>query len=402
MNQIPLILDACCGSRMMWFARQDARALFIDKRCETHAIDIGTPGTIGRAPIVVAPDVLADFTSLPFADESFYLVVFDPPHMERKQARGLLTRKYGILTGDWRANVAPWIRRMLPRAEAEWNAGLQMVGNAVPDFGNSAANTRTAAVRPQVDEVDALVRLYEGRLRGDESMNKHDIRHPHIGKGAAWFVWYVLATLLALALLVGSCAHAQAAPTLTFTPEFTRGLESVVPKFTWSTTPAAASCAASGATDWTGTKPASGTATLAAITASKTYTLACSWPGDDKAVLTWTAPTTYTNGSPLTIAKYQVRFGTNQADVDAGTGSAQTRDHNFPTSTTATVTGITTPGTYFFCVRVLDAAGMPSDCGKSAAGVMPSKVITGSANQSRSIALTVDPKPNTAQNVEAQ
>lgn len=99
---LPPVLDACCGSRMFWFDRKDPRALFVDKRRETHAIDIGTPGTIGRAPIVVDPDMLADFTALPFPDGSFALVVFDPPHIERKEALGLLTRKYGHLAGDWR------------------------------------------------------------------------------------------------------------------------------------------------------------------------------------------------------------------------------------------------------------------------------------------------------------
>lgn len=96
------VLDACCGPRLFWFDRKDQRALFIDKRRETHPIDVGTPGTIGRSPIVVDPDHIADFTDMPFEDESFHLVVFDPPHVERKEARGILTRKYGHLTGDWR------------------------------------------------------------------------------------------------------------------------------------------------------------------------------------------------------------------------------------------------------------------------------------------------------------
>lgn len=98
----PLVLDACCGSRMFWFDRSDARALFIDNRWETHEVDVGTPGTIGRSPIVIAPDVVADFTAMPFADGSFYLVVFDPPHVERQEARGAVTRKYGVLNGQWR------------------------------------------------------------------------------------------------------------------------------------------------------------------------------------------------------------------------------------------------------------------------------------------------------------
>lgn len=96
------VLDVACGSRMFWFDRADKRALFVDNRQEMHPIDIGTPGTIGRSPIVVSPDIIADFTALPFRDESFSLVVFDPPHIERQEARGLLTRKYGILKGNWR------------------------------------------------------------------------------------------------------------------------------------------------------------------------------------------------------------------------------------------------------------------------------------------------------------
>lgn len=96
------MLDACCGSKSFWFDKDDARALFIDKRRETHSIDIGTPATVGRNPIVVDPDILADFSALPFPTDSFSLVVFDPPHIERQQALGVFTKKYGILSGDWR------------------------------------------------------------------------------------------------------------------------------------------------------------------------------------------------------------------------------------------------------------------------------------------------------------
>jgi SAM-dependent methyltransferase len=99
---LPSVLDACCGSRMFWFDKADPRALFVDKRRETHPIDIGTPGTVGRSPIVVNPDVLADFTNLPFSNESFALVVFDPPHVARRQGSGIIEKKYGWLDGDWR------------------------------------------------------------------------------------------------------------------------------------------------------------------------------------------------------------------------------------------------------------------------------------------------------------
>jgi SAM-dependent methyltransferase len=101
-ERLPPVLDACCGPRMCWFDPRDGRALFVDRRREVHHVDIGTPGTVGRRPIVVDPDVLADFRRLPFADDEFALVLFDPPHIERAEARGLFTRKYGHLSGDWR------------------------------------------------------------------------------------------------------------------------------------------------------------------------------------------------------------------------------------------------------------------------------------------------------------
>lgn len=100
-SEFPPVLDVCCGSRMFWFDKHDDRALYLDKRRETHVIDKGTPGTKGRQPIVVDPDMVADFTDLPFPDNTFSLVVFDPPHIRRETAKGILTKKYGQLNGDW-------------------------------------------------------------------------------------------------------------------------------------------------------------------------------------------------------------------------------------------------------------------------------------------------------------
>jgi len=102
---LPPVLDACCGSRMMWFNDKDARALFVDNRKGIYPVDVGTPGTIGRSPIVVKPDMLADFAALPFPNESFWHVVFDPPHVMRKEALGVVTRRYGVLNGNWQEMI---------------------------------------------------------------------------------------------------------------------------------------------------------------------------------------------------------------------------------------------------------------------------------------------------------
>ncbi len=102
-EDLPPVLDACCGSRMFWFDRRDNRAIFVDKHEGTRIVDIGTHGTIGRKPIVVAPDKIADFTCLPFPDEAFWHVVFDPPHFHRGAgSTGKLAFQYGLLPENWR------------------------------------------------------------------------------------------------------------------------------------------------------------------------------------------------------------------------------------------------------------------------------------------------------------
>jgi SAM-dependent methyltransferase len=94
----PPVLDACCGSRMFWFDRKNPAALFMDKRAEQHVLSDGRD-------LVIAPDQIADFTDMPFPDASFYLVVFDPPHMNSLGANSWLAKKYGRLIGDWRDDI---------------------------------------------------------------------------------------------------------------------------------------------------------------------------------------------------------------------------------------------------------------------------------------------------------
>jgi len=138
------VLDVTCGTRSIWFDRADPRSLYIDRRRETVAVDVGTPGTVGRSPIVVEPDAVADFTALPFADGSFSLVVFDPPHVQRHEALGAVTRRYGCLNGDW--------REMLRKGFAECLRVLKPNGVLVFKWGESqfkvADIVKLAPVKP--------------------------------------------------------------------------------------------------------------------------------------------------------------------------------------------------------------------------------------------------------------
>lgn len=101
----PAVLDVACGSRMFWFDRADDRAIFLDKRTETHSLrDKSSAG--GARMLVVDPEIRADFTALPFKSESFSLVVFDPPHLVKNGKSGWLAKKYGKLGKDWRDDLA--------------------------------------------------------------------------------------------------------------------------------------------------------------------------------------------------------------------------------------------------------------------------------------------------------
>lgn len=101
-TELPPVLDACCGSRMFWFDRSDERAVFVDNRSESHTLpDISSRG--GSRPLEIRPDIVADFTALPFPDGAFSLIAFDPPHLLRAGPKGWQAKKYGKLPSDWKS-----------------------------------------------------------------------------------------------------------------------------------------------------------------------------------------------------------------------------------------------------------------------------------------------------------
>ena len=92
------VLDPCCGSRMMWFDKDDPRATFGDIRTETRELCDGRT-------LTVDPDVVMDFRNMPFEDETFRLVVFDPPHLVRLGKDSWTAAKYGQLLPGWRDDL---------------------------------------------------------------------------------------------------------------------------------------------------------------------------------------------------------------------------------------------------------------------------------------------------------
>ena len=103
------ILDVTCGDRTIWFQKHEPHTIYCDKRREEWEGDFGktlrVDGKKKHRHLVIDPDIQCDFTCLPFQDESFNLVVFDPPHIENLSEGAWMRKSYGSLDGDWKPMI---------------------------------------------------------------------------------------------------------------------------------------------------------------------------------------------------------------------------------------------------------------------------------------------------------
>jgi SAM-dependent methyltransferase len=85
------ILDPASSMRSFYFDRQDERVVFGDIReKETHLLSNGQI-------IDIEPDEVMDFKAIPYPDETFYCVIFDPPHLFDLSEKSWMRKKYGVL-----------------------------------------------------------------------------------------------------------------------------------------------------------------------------------------------------------------------------------------------------------------------------------------------------------------
>ena len=95
-----LILDPASSMRSFYFDKTDERVLFGDIReDETHLLTNGQT-------IKIKPDEVMDFRAIPYPDESFQAVIFDPPHMLNLSEKSWMRKKYGVLNKEtWRDDL---------------------------------------------------------------------------------------------------------------------------------------------------------------------------------------------------------------------------------------------------------------------------------------------------------
>ena len=95
-----LILDPASSMRSFYFDKKDKRVLFGDIRVkETHLLTNGQT-------IHIEPDEVMDFRAIPYPDETFKVVVFDPPHMLNLSEKSWMRKKYGVLDKEtWQDDI---------------------------------------------------------------------------------------------------------------------------------------------------------------------------------------------------------------------------------------------------------------------------------------------------------
>jgi SAM-dependent methyltransferase len=83
---------------MMWFDQNNPDVLFCDNRTVSDILCDGRK-------LEVNPDQIVDFRKMPFADGSFHLVVFDPPHLHKLGQDTWMAQKYGRLLPSWKDDI---------------------------------------------------------------------------------------------------------------------------------------------------------------------------------------------------------------------------------------------------------------------------------------------------------
>lgn len=140
------ILDVCCGSRMFWFDKKNENTVYMDIR--------EYDGTLcdGRE-LHINPDIIGDFRNIPFTDNKFKMVVFDPPHLEKAGDTSWLVKKYGKLGKDWSSDIKKGFDECMRVLEPygilifKWNEEqikLSTILKSIPYkplFGNKRAKT---------------------------------------------------------------------------------------------------------------------------------------------------------------------------------------------------------------------------------------------------------------------
>jgi hypothetical protein len=130
---------------MFWFDRNNPLVMYGDIRNESAVL------CDGRV-LEVKPDLIMDFTQMPFDDNTFKLVVFDPPHLRQLGSKSWMAKKYGVLKSTWQDDLKAGFNECMRVLEPEgilifkWNENQVTVNEvlkaieAKPLFGHTTGS----------------------------------------------------------------------------------------------------------------------------------------------------------------------------------------------------------------------------------------------------------------------
>jgi len=107
------ILDACCGGKNMWFNKNHPNTIYIDHRKRKKGHAHRSKNKYHK----IEPDYIMDNRKLEFKDNSFKLVVLDPPFFTRKEgydANSDMVQCYGFL------NPITWKKDLKKMFDEAW------------------------------------------------------------------------------------------------------------------------------------------------------------------------------------------------------------------------------------------------------------------------------------------
>ncbi len=106
------ILDATASNRSIWYQKNNPFTVFLDKRCGKEYMVTENSNFDNNCVIRVFPDVQAIWQHLPFIDNSFDMVVFDPPHLFKDKGTklSLISKRYGVFYNhSWKQELSEGI-----------------------------------------------------------------------------------------------------------------------------------------------------------------------------------------------------------------------------------------------------------------------------------------------------
>lgn len=87
---------------MFWYDKNNSDTCFMDNR----SVAKGAFPNGWNPNWCVSPTVISDFRQMPYGDETFQVVVYDPPHLTSGSMKSVINKKYGLLDKEtWKTDL---------------------------------------------------------------------------------------------------------------------------------------------------------------------------------------------------------------------------------------------------------------------------------------------------------